>query len=341
MQSKTSSSSIPAPRERKWIADAIERLDPERDYAEIWRLTTTYYVSDFVMNLVYTLGIPSFTQYPQGSIIMAVTTEKAINKPQSRANDTLRHFWVWFERGPDDPLMRASLAHVNKTHAALSKKASAGTFSARHVIYTTAWIGVFLHRLRLSLGLAGYTEKQKVAVQRYWAAIGSQFWSEDGLVVEYPKTFEAMMACVEDYESQPWEQVVSGKLLTEAIIDQFSDDWFPRPFRLIGRQIYLALQLPSILQLMQSGRPNPVMKALIRAGLKSFLWLQAHALPDPKLSTPEKARLKNVRSAQHIDPPTASPDISLPGVFRDANAQPETSSCPFNLRAAQPKATHQ
>ncbi len=332
---------IPARRGRKWIADAIDRLDPVQDYAEIWRLTTTYYVNDFVMNLVYTLGIPSFTQYPQGSAVMAITTGKAIGKQQSRANETLQHFWVWFEYGPDDVRMKASLAHVNCTHAALAKRVSAGTFSACHVIYTTAWIGVFLHRLRRSLGLAGYTENQKIAAQRFWAAICRQFWSEEGLVVEYPKSFEDMLDFVENYESQPWEQVASGIKLTEAIIDQFTDAWFPRPMRWFGRQIYLALQRPSILELMQSGRPNPVMKLLIRAGLKIFLWLQAHVLSDPKLSTPERARLQNSRSAQHVDPPTASPDIPLPGLIREMNTGPAASGCLFHSGATQSEANHQ
>ncbi|WP_258197742.1 hypothetical protein [Pseudomonas aeruginosa] len=74
----------------KWIAREIERLDPEKDFAEIWRLSTTYYVNDFVMNLVYTLGIPAFTQPPAGSVVMGVTTEKAIKKPQKRTDDTLQ-----------------------------------------------------------------------------------------------------------------------------------------------------------------------------------------------------------------------------------------------------------
>lgn len=315
----------------KWIAKEIERLDPDKDFAEIWRLSTTYYVSDFVMNLVYTLGIPSFTQYPEGSAIMAVTTKKAMRKPHERANDTLQHFWVWFELGPHDPRMQASLAHVNRTHAALSKTVSAGTFSSRHVIYTTAWIGVFLHRLRESLGLKGYTQNQKIATQRYWAAICRQFWSEDGLVVDYPESFEKMLECVEAYETHPWEQVQSGVLLTEAIIDQFVDAWFPRPMKWLGRQIYLSLQRPSILHLMQSGRPNFIAKPLIRGGLKTFLWVQEHILPDPKLSTPEKARMRSTRAAQHIDPPTAEIKCPFPGAAPQSNAAPvEASGCPFH-----------
>jgi hypothetical protein len=52
------------------------------DYAEIWRLSTNYYIDDFVMNLIYTLGIPAFTQPPEGSIVMGVSTKKAVKQPQ-------------------------------------------------------------------------------------------------------------------------------------------------------------------------------------------------------------------------------------------------------------------
>ncbi|AVX92668.1 DUF2236 domain-containing protein (plasmid) [Pseudomonas koreensis] len=323
----------------KWIAKEIERLDPEKDFAEIWRLSTTYYVSDFVMNLVYTLGIPAFTQPPAGSVVMGVTTEKAIKKPQKRADDTLQHFWVWFEYGPDDPRMQASLAHVNRGHAALAKR-SPGTFPARDVIYTTAWIGANLHRLRLSVGLPGFTKNQQIASQRYWAAICQQFWSEDGLVTEYPESFEAMLQYIEEYEAQPWEQVESGRMLTEAIIKQFVDAFFPGPLGWIGRQLYLSFQLPSINRLMQSGKPNPVMKWLMSKGLWLGLTLQERVFPDPKLSTPEKARRKAVRPGQHIDPPTAEIKCPFPGAASESTPSPVESGCPFHAAKADGDATN-
>ena len=38
-------------RSRRWIAQEIERLDPEVDYEAIWRLTSTYGLDDFAVNL--------------------------------------------------------------------------------------------------------------------------------------------------------------------------------------------------------------------------------------------------------------------------------------------------
>ena len=38
---------------RRWIAAEIERLDPATDYEAIWRLTSSYGLNDFALNLVY------------------------------------------------------------------------------------------------------------------------------------------------------------------------------------------------------------------------------------------------------------------------------------------------
>nr|BCZ08069.1 trans-anethole oxygenase [Paraburkholderia sp.] len=294
----------PSHRPKKWIAQEIESLDPEVDYERIWKLTMTYHIDDFLMNLVYTLGIPAFTQPPNGSIMMGEITRKAADYGQKRADDTLQHFWAWFEYGPSDLRARGSVEHVNRIHEALSKRLP-GTFPARDVIYTSAWIGVAYHRLRLAAGLPGFTEKQKIATQRYWAAVGRIFWSEDGYVTNYPESFDAMLKFVEEYEAEPWEQVESGRLLSQAINEQFYDAYFPGALRALGEQIVLSLQIPSIRKLMQMGDPNPAAQKLILKGLGVYLALVEDVLPDPTLSTPERARLEKVRPAQHIDPPSS------------------------------------
>ena len=81
----------------KWITREIESLDPEIHYARIWALTTTYYSDDTLVNLLYALGMPCFTQSPYGSELLMRRTRKALDKSHDRANDTLSHFWNWFE----------------------------------------------------------------------------------------------------------------------------------------------------------------------------------------------------------------------------------------------------
>lgn len=320
-------------KDYKWISQAIESLDPVVDYAEIWRLSTNYYIDDFVMNLIYTLGIPAFTQPPEGSIVMGVSTKKAVKQPQKRADDTLQHFWFWFEFGPDHPNMKASLAHVNLVHESLSKK-NPNTFVKRDVIYTCCWIACMFHRLKLSLGLNGYSEKQKIATNIYWKKIVAMFWSEDGLLTaeDFPNSFDEMLTLLEKYEQEPWAKVESGKILTEAIIKQFLDCYFPTGTKWIGRQLYLSLQSQHINELMDSGRPNIFMKYILRLGLKTFLYMQENILPDPKVSTPDKAR-KQILQGQHKVPPMSFnryPDVDESQINLEEKSKPNTPKCPFH-----------
>ena len=49
----------------KWVEREIEKLDPHTHYEQIWSLTTVYYYGDFIMNVLYTLGMPAFTMRPK------------------------------------------------------------------------------------------------------------------------------------------------------------------------------------------------------------------------------------------------------------------------------------
>ena len=48
-----------------WVEREIEKLDPHTHYEQIWSLTTVYYYGDFIMNVLYTLGMPAFTMRPK------------------------------------------------------------------------------------------------------------------------------------------------------------------------------------------------------------------------------------------------------------------------------------
>ena len=44
----------------KWINKTIESLDPQKDYAEIFRLSMSYGGNDFMNTLIYSLVFPNF-----------------------------------------------------------------------------------------------------------------------------------------------------------------------------------------------------------------------------------------------------------------------------------------
>ena len=236
---------------------------------------------------------------------MAGTTRKQVDLPQKRVDDTLLRFWHWFEYGPSDVMVQRSQEVVNQIHMALEKR-SPGTFPARDFVYTCCWIGADMHRLRVGLGLPGYTEKQKIAAHHFWRDMCAMFRSMDGYVLEFPQDFEGMIRLLEDYEAMPWEQVETGRVLAEATTKQFADAWFPVGLRWMGRQMILSLQKDRTRELMQMGDPNPIAKAAIRGLFWLIITMKEKVLPDPKLSTPEKARRMAKRPGQHVDPPLAS-----------------------------------
>lgn len=54
-------------RPRRWTAAEIESLDPAADYEAIWRLTSSYGLSDFALNLVHAHLLPHFYLPSHGS----------------------------------------------------------------------------------------------------------------------------------------------------------------------------------------------------------------------------------------------------------------------------------
>ena len=104
-----------------WVEREIEKLDPHTHYEQIWTLTTSYYYRDFILNVLYTLGMPAFTMAPKTSSMLTDNTGQVINDQQFRLTETNHRFWQWFELGPSHPDVRRSLETVNKIHMALNE----------------------------------------------------------------------------------------------------------------------------------------------------------------------------------------------------------------------------
>lgn len=309
-------SSRSRPKGYKWIAKEIEALDPTQDYARIWALTTIYYADDTLVNLLYAVGMPCFTQSPYGNQLLVRRSQKATDNMHDRAYDTLSHFWLWFEKGPDDIDAQCSVEQVNLIHAAMAKQIPEA-FTNDDFIYTTAWLGTYLHRLRILVGLPGFSDKQKLAAHRFWSGIMAQMRGPHGYVYDYPTDFAGMEAFVDEFESRPWASTEEGKILGEYVIKQFNEARLPRPLWGIGKQLILTCQTKSVRDLHQMGDPNPVAAWLIKKALKFKVWSAEKLLPDPKLSAHEQAILKGDVQNQHREPRKVPP-----------------SKCPFHANEA-------
>ena len=321
-------------RSYKWISKEIESLDPEVDYARIWALTATYQVDDMFFNLLYALGMPRITQNPHGSELLVNKTKKAIINKHQRAHDTLSHFWLWYENGPEHIDTQRSLEKINRIHEALGKH-SPLAFATDDFIYTASMLGSTPHRLMQDIGLKGFSEKQKIASHRFWRGIIMKMRSPEGYIEGFPESFEAMEQFVEAFEARPWPSCDSGRELAEYTITQFSEAHFPRALQGFGRQILLTLQQPHIRKLHGMAEPHPVAAWFIKRLFFVKGWLAEHVLPDPILSTPERMRAKGL-SEQHQVPPMVAPE-NVPFARDMKTAEPPgkqpaviASGCPFH-----------
>ncbi len=311
----------------RWIAREIEQLNPETDYARIWQLTVMYYTDDTLANLLYASGMPCFTQSPYGSELLISRTRKAADLRHERAFDTLSHFWRWFEYGPEHIEAHRSVERVNRIHEALAKGLPEA-FSNDDFIYTTSWLGSFLHRLRLMLGLPGFTEKQKIASHHFWRGIMMKMRGPEGYVKGYPEDFAAMEAFVDEFEARPWASCETGRQIGQYVITQFNEACLPKPLWGVGRQLVLTVQAPHIRRLHGMGDPNPVAAWLIKRALFVKVWLAENVFPDPKQHAPQRARAKNDTRRQHREPSMV--EAAQCPFHVDGKTLPTSSGCPFH-----------
>lgn len=277
----------------KWIAKEIESLDPYVDYERIWKLSTCYYVGDFEMNFLYSTGFPHFILPPWGGETIARQGKgKFILHQDKREKDTADAFWRWFEMGPSSMATQESVERVNRIHMAMEKKMPGNFTHNEDFVYTMCWIGADLHRLRERIGLKGYTDNQKIAVHLYWQELSKLMRSANGAITDFPTDFDGMLSYMDNYETTDWEFSPEGAQVCDATIEQFQNRWFPPGFRWIGRKMILALWDEPVHRVHRQPNVSAFTRKFFEFGLRMTFTMQEKVLPDPKLSTPEKKRLR-------------------------------------------------
>ncbi|WAL49612.1 hypothetical protein [Rhodococcus pyridinivorans] len=276
----------------KWIVAERESLDPYVDYEKIWKLSTCYYVNDFMMNFLYTTGFPHFILPPHGGeVTYRDNTGKLIKQQDKREADTAKHFWRWFEYGPSDPITQKSIKQVNAYHQGIANKYPGRFSNLEDFTYTMCWIGADMHRLRLRVGLSGYTEKQKIATHLYWQEMAKLFRGEnDAPIIDFPASFDGMLEYMEKYEAIDYPYTEAGAKACEAILEQFANRWFPKGTRFLGRLMILSLLDEPPHRVHRLPYPNVLIRKMMEFGFAAVVYTQEKILPDPKLSTPEKHR---------------------------------------------------
>ncbi|GGN22637.1 hypothetical protein [Streptomyces fuscichromogenes] len=286
-------------RPRRWIAQEIERLDPERDYETIWRLTSSYGLDDFALNLVYAHLFPHFYLPSHGARPLWHQGDgKVVERATQRVEDTVRNNLVWWFYGPGHPKTQQSVANINKLHAFHARRYP-GTFAAQEdYVFTLAFSAASLHRFNLKVGLPGYTEKQKTAAHLFWKHMAELFVDEHGgPVLGYPEDWDTLVAFVEEFESRPWPASQEGEMVTKTIMDQFAFRFFPRPLHALGRAIAISTWHPNCWRAHSVTPPPPWVRRILLRLCGLAIRTQKALKPDPVTAYQEvlEAQSKNER----------------------------------------------
>jgi hypothetical protein len=122
------------------------------------------------------------------------------------------------------------------------------------------------------------------------------FISELGGITDFPADFDGMLEYLATYEATDWEFSPEGAVACDALIQQFSHRWFPRPFRALGRVMILALLDEPAHRVHRLPYTRTLTRRFMEFGLKAVLFAKERILPDPRITTPERHRTKTSKS---------------------------------------------
>ncbi|KAF2801273.1 uncharacterized protein BDZ99DRAFT_469788 [Mytilinidion resinicola] len=293
-----------------WIQKRIESLDPYVDYEEIYRLSASYGGNDFVNSLIYALVFPNFVVTEHGA--RAVWREdggKVFAAATARVEETATSNDTWWYYGPSDPRTQKSVEKINKRHEYWAKQYPGDFSHNEDYVYTLAFSAIFMHRLRLRLGLSGVSEKVKIASYIFMSEMAKLFYSEGRVpLTDWPPSWDGLIKYCEDFENSPRPSYEQGHLIASAIYEHFAFRWFPPSMRWLGRAIPTSLSLPTTLAAHRITPPNPVLKAIIVFALGCLLWVMETLGPDPQSAylpeleqLPKEQKAERAREFQQLD----------------------------------------
>jgi hypothetical protein len=286
---------------RRWIAAEIERLDPVTDYEAIWRLTSSYGLNDFALNLFYAHLFPHFYLPPNGSRPLWDDGDgKVIERAAQRVEDTIRNNLLWWFYGPSHPRTRQSVANINKLHAYHAKRHPGDFAHQDDYVFTLAFSAASLHRFNLKVGLPGYTDKQKIAAHLFWQHLAELFTDEHGgKIMDFPPDWDSLIAFIEDFESRPRPSTAPGEMVTAAVLDQFAHRWFPAPLHGFGRAMAASTMHPNCWKTHKVTVPGPVARKILLRATGLLIRVGQLITPDPEATYYET--LAAMTRTQRID----------------------------------------
>ncbi|MFJ3325421.1 oxygenase MpaB family protein [Streptomyces griseus] len=250
----------------------IQRLDPERDFLEIYRLTVTY---EFPWDVTRALELALYRTYAVPSIGRLLDeTAELTERSQKRYDDTALLLDTVVEHGFETDEGRTAVRRINQMH----RSYDISNDDMRYVLCTFVvtpkrWLDSFGWR-RLCCHELG-------AFAAYYRTLGARMGIKD-----VPGTYEEFESTLDAYEREHFGWDEGARRVSDATLALMAS-WYPAPLAPVVRGASLALLDDSLLRAFRYHRPGPVARGLTRGALR--LRARAVRLLPPR-RTPHYAR---------------------------------------------------
>ena len=222
-----------------------------------------------VNNLIYAVGFVRVMGEHEGA--MATDrhgTGQVHHKGDQRAIATITPMIDWILDGASHPNTVESVARVQRMHDAFAKTYS---FSNETYLHGIAYFTLLFDEIFQMAGADVFSEEEKEALVYHWRTIGGYM-----RIQNMPTTWRGMQGVVRRYEESPdwFGPTEAGIRGAEAIIQQFTDRWFPRALHPVGRTIVRALTPEHVLDAVCQPRPPAAAAWIVRRVFRGYLLVQ-------------------------------------------------------------------
>ncbi|NJQ00123.1 oxygenase MpaB family protein [Streptomyces zingiberis] len=231
----------------------IRRLDPERDFLRIYRLTSCY---EFPWDTVRALELALYRTYavPRIGRLLARTGEFT-GRTQKRYDDTALLLDAILEHGFDSERGRVAVRRVNQMHRGYG----IGNDELRYVLCTFVvvprrWIDAYGWRR-----LSRHEVRASVA---YYRTLGRHMGIRD-----LPGSYEEFERCLDAYEAAHFGWDEGGRRVADATLGLVAS-WYPAPLAGLVRDASLALLDDALLRAFRYAPPKPAVRTAVRTAVR-------------------------------------------------------------------------
>lgn len=231
----------------------IRQLDPERDFLQIYRLTSAY---EFPWDFARALELALYRTYAVPGIgrLLAETAELT-DRPQKRYDDTALLLDTVIEHGFDSEEGRTAIRRINGMHRSYD-------ISDDDMRYVLCTFVVTPKRWLDAYGWRRLSDHELRASAAYYRTLGAHLG-----IPESPQTYEEFERCLDLYEADRFGWDEGARKVSDATLDLMGS-WYPAPLAPLVRGAARALLDDSLLRAFRYPRPHPAARKAAQGALR-------------------------------------------------------------------------